>query len=168
MKWWLLDHLTVPWTYTAVKKTACFFQCPISPRVPWALLVWLSLQKMPQVISHVHKLYPQVPRLFDLFRISSDPLAKGMVTIKCRLKVQSLWWWGEDGILGAISVNSICHKPWANDLKKEGRCLDSPRLWFKAFLALLFSIIPKVPYLSVYFDFWCFLRPGPARQHQVW
>lgn len=47
-----------------------------SPRVPWALLVWLSLEKMLQVISHVHRLYPQVPRLFDLFHISSNPLAK--------------------------------------------------------------------------------------------
>lgn len=131
-----------------------------SPRVPWALLVWLSLEKMPQVMSHVHKLYPQVPRLFDLFHISSNPLAKGMVTIKCRLNVQSLCWWGEDGILGGISVNCICHKPWANDLKKEGGRLDSPRFWFKAFLGsctpifLLSQRFPIFLFILIFGAFW--------------
>lgn len=61
---------------------------------------------------------------------------------------------GGEGRMGAISVNCICHKQWANDLKKEGRGLDSPRSWFLYPRFLLSQRLPTFLLILIFVAFW--------------
>lgn len=83
-------------------KTPCLFQCPLTFQgVLSPAYVVAPSEESTGCTSYAQTVYSgiQLFQCFDLIYISSDPLAKEMVTIKCRPSMQSVWWWGSMGLL---------------------------------------------------------------------